>query len=70
MDREEYEKDLKEKRAEHLKNINKRKNPYWSPCLHNDCTLCYGTGKKADGSMCIHFISCPCPKCTIMCMAV
>ena len=33
-------------------------------CLHDACPDCHGTGKKHDGTMCIHFLSCPCPKCT------
>jgi excinuclease UvrABC ATPase subunit len=33
-------------------------------CLHDDCSECNGTGRKQDGSMCIHHISCPCPRCT------
>lgn len=33
-------------------------------CLHDSCSLCKGTGKKVDGSICIHHISCNCPKCT------
>ena len=35
-------------------------------CLHKGCTDCHGTGKKKNGEACIHFISCPCPQCTIM----
>lgn len=33
-------------------------------CLHHTCTECHGSGKKRDGTPCVHFISCPCPKCT------
>lgn len=33
-------------------------------CLHDSCPLCKGTGKKEDGSICIHHISCNCHKCT------
>lgn len=32
-------------------------------CRHNDCPKCHGTGKKDDGTQCIHMISCPCKKC-------
>ena len=35
------------------------------PCLHDGCSQCHGTGKKQDGTICIHHISCPCPKCTL-----
>jgi hypothetical protein len=33
-------------------------------CLHDGCVECHGKGIKKDGSICIHWISCPCPKCT------
>lgn len=32
-------------------------------CLHDTCTSCNGTGRRADGSMCVHMISCNCSKC-------
>lgn len=35
-----------------------------SPCLHDACPDCHGTGRKANGNYCFHYISCPCPKCT------
>lgn len=69
MDREEYEKDLKRRQEEHLKNINNQQG-YWRPCLHDGCSQCLGTGKKRDGSMCIHYLSCPCPKCSPQFMCV
>ena len=61
MDREKYEKDLYERQQEHLKNIQEMN---WSPCLHDSCPDCIGTGVKADGSICVHNISCPCSKCS------
>ena len=33
-------------------------------CLHEQCPECHGTGKKYDETFCIHYISCPCIKCT------
>jgi hypothetical protein len=36
------------------------------PCLHKGCSDCHGTGTKKNGELCVHFISCPCPQCTIM----
>lgn len=37
-----------------------------SKCLHSNCPHCGGTGNRRDGlGMCIHGISCNCPKCTI-----
>lgn len=38
-----------------------------SECMHENCPDCQGTGRKQDGTMCIHYISCPCKKCTIIC---
>lgn len=32
-------------------------------CMHKQCPECHGTGRKANGDVCIHYISCPCPKC-------
>lgn len=38
------------------------------PCLHDGCQECGGTGQKRNGTgMCIHAISCPCPKCSPRC---
>lgn len=42
-------------------------NEQYSNCLHDACPECHGTGKKKDGSFCIHHISCPCPKCSPSC---
>ena len=37
-------------------------------CLNKSCPECGGTGRKrVNGQMCVHYISCPCPKCTIYC---
>ena len=63
MEQKEYERDLQKRQEEHLRNI-KGNNSFWQPCLHDQCPNCHGTGIKLDGSACIHFISCPCPKCT------
>lgn len=64
MNREEYERDLKKRQEEHLKSISNKQNDYWQPCLHDSCTECVGTGIKRDGSLCVHALSCPCPKCS------
>ncbi len=64
IDREQYEQDLARRQKEHLDNISNRKNANWRPCLHDGCPDCLGTGIKRDGSMCVHGISCPCPKCS------
>ena len=67
IDRKQYEDDLQRRQKEHLDNVYNRQNQNWRPCLHDSCPDCLGTGVKLDGSMCIHGISCPCPKCTPYC---
>ena len=68
--REQYERDLKRRQDEHLKRVQENSSyesayePPWQACLHDQCTECHGTGVKFDGSMCVHNISCPCPKCS------
>lgn len=62
--REDYEAELRRKQNQHLDNIANNHKDTWRPCLHDQCTACLGTGVKADGSACIHYISCLCPKCT------
>ena len=69
MSREEYEKAHKERQAEHLRNIAKNKAPKWTPCLHDTCPHCLGTGQKIDGSPCVHTIVCDCPRCKSVRMA-
>lgn len=32
-------------------------------CLHDNCEECHGSGRKKDGSPCIHFVHCNCLKC-------
>ena len=66
-DRTDYEKKLRQKQKEHLDSIQAQRNRKWSPCFHDACTQCYGTGIKIDGRPCVHGISCPCPKCTSTC---
>lgn len=62
--RRQYEADLARRQREHLDAIGADSNANWSPCMHDACPECVGTGVKRDGSSCIHFISCPCPRCT------
>ena len=62
--RDEYERDIGEMQRQHLERVN---NYRWQPCLHDQCGECHGTGVRLDGSVCIHMISCPCPKCTPYC---
>lgn len=65
--RENYEKDLARRQAEHLKQVTNNNDINWRPCLHDQCPDCVGTGVKKDGNPCIHGISCPCPKCSPTC---
>lgn len=62
--REEYERDLAKRQSEHLRRVSNRN---WKPCLHDGCPECNGTGIRHDGGMCVHSISCPCPKCSPRC---
>ena len=64
IDRKQYEDDLQRRQKEHLDNVYNNQNRNWRPCLHDSCPECLGTGVKRDGSMCVHCISCPCPKCS------
>ena len=63
IDRNEYERQLKERQEQHLS----RFKQIWRPCLHDQCTSCHGTGIDGNGRTCIHMISCPCPKCSPSC---
>lgn len=63
MDREQYEKDLAKRQADHLKRVSERGNRNWKPCRHDGCSQCCGTGVKSDGSQCVHMLHCDCPRC-------
>jgi hypothetical protein len=78
VDKQQYEEDLKYKREQHLEAVKRHKsmqdvfkgssineipNTTWKPCLHDLCSSCFGTGIKVDGTSCIHYLSCTCPKC-------
>ena len=67
FEREIYEQELKERQQQHLDSIKFTRNMKWIPCLHDSCNQCVGTGIKQNGSPCVHFLSCPCPKCTPYC---
>jgi len=58
-------KQLTEKQKRHLENVEKYVNRNQTHCLHNGCSKCHGTGKKLNGEFCVHFISCPCPSCSV-----
>ena len=59
-----------DERREHLRRVMELQKQRTDPrpkreCLHNKCPSCKGTGVKIDGTVCIHMISCPCPKCNV-----
>lgn len=64
MEKSAYEKDLKKRQKQHLKNVRRGlQNEHWQPCIHDSCVQCVGTGIRIDGSPCIHMMHCSCPKC-------
>ena len=67
IEKELYEKELLKRQKAHLENVSKQKTIYWQLCAHDQCTQCYGTGIKHDGSYCTHNLYCSCPKCASMC---
>ena len=64
ISQEQYETDLLKRQMLHLQGITEQPTIAWQPCLHDQCPECVGTGVKKDGSPCVHYISCPCPKCS------
>lgn len=69
MNRKEYEEDLKRRQNKHLRAVEKRKqsvDSLWVPCAHEKCEECIGTNIKKNGSQCIHYLVCNCPKCRPM----
>lgn len=64
VDEEEYRKELARRQEEHRKKQQEHRKVSFEPCLHDSCPECCGTGRKVDGTMCAHMLSCPCPKCT------
>lgn len=70
MDKEDEE--YLRRRENHLKEVERYKKSKLrkyrpSQCKHNQCTKCHGTGVEVDGRICVHHISCDCPRCSIMC---
>lgn len=64
VSRKAHEEELRRRQEEHLRNVEGNRDAFWQPCMHDNCGQCHGTGIKLDGSMCVHMISCPCPKCS------
>lgn len=59
--------DLERRQREHLERVFGRtsfRGTAARRCLHDSCSQCVGTGIKADGTPCVHMISCSCPRCT------
>lgn len=49
------------------KKIFSNKDTY-NACLHDSCQTCHGTGIRNDGlGSCIHAMSCPCHKHSVIC---
>lgn len=67
MDKEEINR-LQKEHMDRIKGIfdevQKAKGEKTVTCLHDQCEHCHGTGLREDGTQCVHFISCPCPKCS------
>lgn len=59
-----YQEDLKRRQKEHLDAVMLNQQSQIYVCLHDQCPLCVGTGVKLDGTTCVHYISCGCPKCS------
>lgn len=58
--------DLRRRQREHLEHVRGRRGDVrrHQRCLHDACPECIGTGVKRDGTTCVHFLSCPCPRCS------
>lgn len=63
-----YFEDEEDKRLERWRKSNNKYGNNIKECLHKSCPECKGTGKKKNGEMCIHMISCPCPRCNLTSM--
>lgn len=44
--------------------MNRKPFKFNDECLHKKCSECDGTGRRKDGTTCVHMISCPCECCT------
>lgn len=43
---------------------NSKEKEFEQKCLHRSCPECQGNGRKKNGEICIHMISCPCKRCS------
>jgi hypothetical protein len=75
---EQYEIDLRRRQEDHMRRIrdvgtpftytSETNKPYMpSPCAHDQCPSCHGTGLTLNGGSCIHSLVCSCPKCSVTC---
>ena len=57
---------LEHRQRKHLEEVERLARSRYSEktCAHTFCTSCHGTGIQLDGTRCIHYISCQCPKCS------
>jgi hypothetical protein len=74
---EKYERELHKKKQDHLRRVrdlseptiytNDNKPYMASPCAHDQCPSCHGTGVTINGGGCIHNLVCSCRKCSVRC---
>lgn len=50
-------------RLDNWNHIQSRKYLDEEACAHDQCQSCHGTGRKHDGSACVHMLSCRCRRC-------
>lgn len=67
MNKKKIEKILKEWLNKEGSKTGNTEDLFTQECLHDSCPECHGTGTRRNGNMCVHNISCPCPKCTPRC---
>lgn len=63
-EQDDHYRDLKRRQKEHMDSVLGRTERSFSPCMHDNCSNCVGTGVGKDGRACIHALSCPCPRCS------
>ncbi len=47
-----------------LKKVAANTQKPFRPCLHDKCSACHGTYVRDNGTRCVHYISCSCPRCS------
>ena len=62
--------DIRRKQRDHLRRVERNRQKRMinyrdgSDCAHLRCSLCVGTGVQENGTICVHFISCSCVRCS------